>query len=377
MRGLSGSVLPLPSQSLGLQQQICQWRLAERAGLSKPKLVFSFAVCWSTVGWVGDSRRASQRPAVLHTLAWYCSSGATIGRKIILSLYAAEARCGRAIALGRNLEVGDLAGDTIIGVPFDSHPLLQSLLQNPSEDDEWTRGETSRRAFKIRSADSSGQRSSASILIDRMYATRGYLTSPLPSEQLPTRITLVASEHDATIGTITIGFDSPAGLHVDDPFAEETRDLRAEGRKICEFTKLAIDSVVRSKRVLASLFHVAYIYAHRMMGFDSLLIEVNPRHVRYYERMLGFNVFGQKRLNRRVNAPAVLLCLDFAHAADCISRFGGRPEFSADERSLYPFFFSVTEEANIVGRLMRTQPDAAYTHGRGAATLIAPWTARN
>ena len=269
-----------------------------------------------------------------------------------------------------------MAGDTIIGVPFDSHPLLQSLLQNPSEDDDLPAGETTVRAFKIRSADSSGQRSSASILIDCMYATRGYLTSPLPSEQLPTRITLVASEHDATIGTITIGFDSPAGLHVDDPFAEETRALRAAGRKICEFTKLAIDSVVRSKRVLASLFHVAYIYAHRMMGFDSLLIEVNPRHVRYYERMLGFTVFGERRLNRRVNATAVLLCLDFAHAADCISRFGGRPEFSVVERSLYPYFFSIAEEASIVGRLIRTQPDAAYTHGRAAASTTAPLAAR-
>lgn len=269
-----------------------------------------------------------------------------------------------------------MAGNTIIGVSFDSHPLLQSLLQNPTEDGDSSGGEFSGRAFKIRSADSSGQRSSASILIDRMYATRGYLTSPLPSEQLPTRITLVASEHDATIGTITIGFDSPAGLHVDDPFAEETRALRAADRRICEFTKLAIDSVVRSKRVLASLFHVAYIYAHRMMGFDSLLIEVNPRHVRYYERMLGFTVFGKKRLNHRVNAPAVLLCLDFAHAADCISRFGGRPEFSIVERSLYPYFFSITEEASIVGRLIRTQPDAAYTHERGAAVATALLAAR-
>lgn len=267
-------------------------------------------------------------------------------------------------ALDPNLEVGELAVNTIIGVPFDSHPPLSSLLQDPAEDDDVSFGETSRRSFKIRSADSAGQRSSASILIDRMYATRGYLSTPLPSEQLPTRITLVASEHDATIGTITIGFDSPSGLHVDDPFAEETRAMRAAGHRICEFTKLAIDSVVRSKRVLASLFHVAYIYAHRMMGFDSLLIEVNPRHVRYYERMLGFKVFGPQRLNRRVNAPAVLLCLDFSHAHDCISRFGGKPEFSLIERSLYPYFFSIAEEASIVGRLTRTQPDAAYTHSR-------------
>ena len=259
-----------------------------------------------------------------------------------------------------------MVGDTIIGVPFEPHVPLRSLLQDQPEPEDPHGDEVSRRLFKIRSADTSGRRSSASILISRMYATRGYRSTPLPDQQLPTRITLVASEHEDAIGTITIGFDSPAGLHVDDPFAEETDALRRAGRRICEFTKLAMDSVVRSKRVLASLFHVAYIYAHRMMNFDSLLIEVNPRHVRYYERMLGFEVIGPQRLNRRVNALAVLLCLDFSHAHDQIGRFGGKPEFSLLERSLYPYFFSVDEEASIVGRLKRTQPDAAYSHPRSS-----------
>lgn len=257
-----------------------------------------------------------------------------------------------------------MVGDTIIGVAFESPVPLKSLLQDAPEPAVFRGPEVSRRLFKIRSADSSGERSSASILINRMYATRGYRSTPLPDEQLPTRITLVASEHDATIGTITIGFDSPTGLNVDDLFAQETDRRRDAGRKLCEFTKLAMDSVVRSRRVLASLFHVAYIYAHRMMGFDDLMIEVNPRHVRYYERMLGFKAVGKPRLNLRVNAPAVLMCLDFAHAQRQIDRFGGKPEYSLLERSLYPDFFSVSEEASIVGRLKRSQPDAAYSHGR-------------
>ena len=255
-----------------------------------------------------------------------------------------------------------MACDTIIGVPFEAHHALRSLLQDQSEPDDVQDHDVSRRLFKIRSADSFGQRSSASILVNRMYATRGYRSTPVPDPQLPTRVTLAASEHEATIGTITVGFDSPSGLHVDDLFAIETAQLRDAGRHICEFTKLAIDSVVRSKRVLACLFHVAYIYAYRMMGFDNLLIEVNPRHVRYYERMLGFEVIGEQRLNKRVNAPAVLLCLDFAHAHDQIDRFGGKPELSLAERSLYPYFFSVPEEASIVSRLKQTQPDSEYIH---------------
>jgi hypothetical protein len=94
---------------------------------------------------------------------------------------------------------------------------------------------------------------------------------------------------------------------------------------------------------------------------------VNPRHVSYYERMLGFVVAGPQRVNLRVNAPAVLLCLDFEHARAQIARVGGRPEVSPLERSLYPYFFSAAEEAGIVDRLTLAQPDAAYLHpGRDA-----------
>jgi hypothetical protein len=263
-------------------------------------------------------------------------------------------------------------GHTVIGVPYEPHIPLRSLLQDDLDDDDVPVHEAGCRSFTIRTADSHGLRSSASILINRMYATRGYQSKGLPAEQQPTRITLVASEVEDTIGTISIGFDSPSGLNVDDLFSEETDALRDAGHKICEFTTLAMDSVVRSKRVLASLFHVAYIYGHRMMGFDCLLIEVNPRHVRYYERMLGFKVIGPQRLNRRVNAPAVLLCLDFAHARDQIAVFGGKAESSPLERSLYPYFFSHPEEAGIVGRLNRPQPAAAQANSRPGRRAFSP-----
>lgn len=248
-----------------------------------------------------------------------------------------------------------LDSDTIIGV-HESHPVLRSLIQGTAEADEAAEGEVSR-LFKIRSADSHGQRSSASVLINRMYAARGYLTTPIPRFQMPSRITFTATEHEETIGTITIGFDGEAGLHVDELFSDETDAIRRQGRRICEFTKLAMDSVVKSKRVLASLFHVAYIFAHRTMAYDDLVIEVNPRHVRYYERMLGFEALGAPRYNRRVDALAVLMRLKFSHAHDQIDRFGGSPEYALAERSLYPHFFSVNEEASIVGRLRRTQPN--------------------
>jgi len=252
-----------------------------------------------------------------------------------------------------------LAGNTIIGVPFESERSLQSLILDQLEPTVFDEPAGVQRLFKIRAADSSGQRSSASILINRMYATRGYPSNPLPEHAVPDRITLTASDHDSVMGTISIGFDSSLGLLCDELYQDEINQLRDKGWRVCEFTKLAMDSVVKSKRVLASLFHVAYVYAHRIKGFHRLLIEVNPRHVRYYQRMLGFEVWGPQRMNRRVSAPAVLLMLDFNHARDQIGRLGGRADLIETERSLYPYFFSVPEEAGIVGRLHRADPSFA------------------
>jgi hypothetical protein len=238
----------------------------------------------------------------------------------------------------------------IVGVGLQPSHTLSSLLGQAANDMHMR--SPGDRLFTIRAADSSGQRSRAGVLIDRMYATRGYRTNGLPSESSsPNRITLTACERDEVMGTITVNFDSPGGLFVDQLFREEVDALRRAGRTVCEFTKLAMDGMVRSRRVLASLFHVAYIYARRLHRMHDLLIEVNPRHVRYYERMLGFVQRSGERLNPRVDAPAVLLALDLAHAESKIDKFGGLGDATADEKSLYPHFFSAPEEAGIVRRL--------------------------
>ena len=205
------------------------------------------------------------------------------------------------------------------------------------------------RLITLRAADAGGDRSSANVLVHKMYATRGYKSSA-DAPQNSNGVTLIASDLGETVGTISVGFDSVNGLLADDLFRDELSQLRLQGRRVCEFTKLAMDHVVKSKRVLASLFHAAYIWAHVRLGFHDVVIEVNPRHVRYYQRMLGFTVLGPERLNRRVDAPAVLMRLDFAHARLQIERFAGKPELGS-ERSLYPHFFSAKEEAGIVARL--------------------------
>jgi hypothetical protein len=211
------------------------------------------------------------------------------------------------------------------------------------------------RLVTLRAADTGGQRSSANILVHRMYASRGYKTSAsLGEAEAKNVLTLVAIDGQETIGTLSLRFDAQEeGLLADDLFREEIDPLRAQGRRVCEFTKLAMDHVVKSKRVLASLFHTAYLWAHGVMGFDDVVIEVNPRHVLFYRKALGFTVMGPERLNRRVDAPAVLLRLELTHAREQIDLHAGQRRPDAGPHSLYPHFFSAKEEAGILHRLPR------------------------
>lgn len=249
------------------------------------------------------------------------------------------------------------------------------LVQNPRID-MLPDGAAGPRRFKIKSADTHGRRGMVDSLLKNRYGWRGYKEVRLPTDQSVTRFTLIAIEDDCTIGTITVAFDCDQGLSVDDAFSPEVMALRSQSRRICEFTKLAIDPTVGTKRVLATLFHVAYIVAHRIRGFDTLLIEVNPRHVRYYERMLGFRVVAEERMNRSVNAPAVLLMVEFSYCMQQIGLLAGQPERLATERSLYPAMMSLREEAGVTSKMVKLQAMADQLalgeSGRGLPTEFQP-----
>jgi hypothetical protein len=245
--------------------------------------------------------------------------------------------------------------NTIIAAEHSKSRAAQQLLASNPRLDLLPDGSPGPRQFKIKTADTSVRRFSANALLKHRYAWRGYQTVALPADSSVNRVTLSAMEHEVTIGTITVVLDSPNGLGAEEAFSAEVTALRKEGKRVCEFTKLAIDPISGTKRVIAALFHVAYIIAHRLRGYDALVMEVNPRHVRYYERMLGARVIGEQRLNRKVNAPAVLLCIDFSYIMEQIGEFGGQEHRIAEERSLYPLAFSLSQEAGMIAKLMQAQ----------------------
>lgn len=250
----------------------------------------------------------------------------------------------------RQMHWTPLGGDTIVTVPRHPNP-VQLCVADP----ESTHLKSARDAslFKVRLANTRARHESASYLIRRRYAWRGYSVGDQTQQvqQAPTRIGIAAHDADGIVGTVTVGLDSAEGLFIDGLYADVADRLRTEGRRLAEFTRLAVDNNVNSKPLLAALFHIAYICARRIHACTDLLIEVNPRHAAFYRRMLGFQIYGETRTDPRVGAPAQLLriCLDWGQRE--IARMGGKIELASTTRSLYPYFFGAGEESRIEERL--------------------------
>jgi hypothetical protein len=204
--------------------------------------------------------------------------------------------------------------------------------------------------FKIRLARTENHIGSASMLVQKMYATRGYPANPIKGG--PMNFTLVASQEDQPVGTVTLALDTGQGLAADQLYKENIDKLRAEKRRVGELTKLAIDRHAGSKYIFGSLLHMAYIYARRIYQYTDVVLEVVPRHKNYYIQMLGCELCGEEKLNPRVNFPVNLLRLNGSYVDEMIRLYGGLGA-KADTRTLYAYFFSKTDEEGIMQRLLR------------------------
>jgi hypothetical protein len=191
-------------------------------------------------------------------------------------------------------------------------------------------------------------------LVERRYADRGLAVT---RERFSSRnesgdVVCTARDGDQIVGTLTVRFDGTGGLKADQLFEAELAEWRTDGVKLCEFGSLAVDKHSHDpKRVLAQVFHLGYLHAHRRARCERLIIEVNPRHVAFYRRWLGLLPYTTARHNPRVNAPAVLMSVDFATVREQISLWGGRPELLVSARSLYPLAWDEATEAAMLAKI--------------------------
>ena len=189
----------------------------------------------------------------------------------------------------------------------------------------------------------------AERLVKERYAWRGYQL-PTPHLHHPQRKTFLASNGDRLLGTLSILLDSKTGLVADGLFKPELDRHRKQGRRVCELGKLAIAQVGSSSEVATALFNMAYLYGRTIHHVSDTFIEVNPRHVNFYRRLLGFNVISKGRHCPRVNAPAILMHLELAHADRQISQLAtsGCSAQTTGSRSPYSAFLTKHQEERFI-----------------------------
>lgn len=216
--------------------------------------------------------------------------------------------------------------------------------------------------LRLRVANSALLRERAYRLAHEIYRAKGYVQASAKAlvvaeyDARPETLTLLAEDVEGrAAATVTLAYDGPEKLPCDEIFGAELDELRARGRRLCEVTRLAIaDAHAGSKMLLVRLFNWIFLHARRVKAHDDFVIEVNPRHVNYYKRLLGFTALGQPQPCPRVQgAPAVLMRLDLGFGEAEVARVAGKGP-AAGERTLYPFFVCAADEPPVLQVLRRS-----------------------
>lgn len=156
----------------------------------------------------------------------------------------------------------------------------------------------------------------ADDLVRRRYAWRGYRVSARSrcegsmDKGDTGSVTLLAQLGDRLLGTLTVRPGAEQDLLAAFTYHAEIQRLRDDGHRVGELVKLAVEEGADWRRALDALVQSAYLLTRVIHGLTDVVIEVNPRHVRFYQRVFGFVVAGAERVCARAGAPAVLLRLD-------------------------------------------------------------------
>jgi hypothetical protein len=221
------------------------------------------------------------------------------------------------------------------------------------------------KVISLRVAETPRDRDAASRMLNRRFGWRGYGADHLiPNDESHT--TFIALLDEEVVGTITLGVDVWHGLAIDAVFKDEVDRVRAKaGRQVCELTKFAFESEMPDQRNLAMLFHTVFLYGMQKHACTDLFIEVNPRHRRYYQHMLGFLPVGSVRTNPLVKATSQLMWIDVSDLTERIL-LARSHKMGPSTRSLYSFFLTQSEEASVRDKLACPRP----VRGRNNFNLI-------
>lgn len=217
--------------------------------------------------------------------------------------------------------------------------------------------------FIIKVANTQEEREAVFKLGYQEYLKKGFINEN-PQEWLirnydvdPETVTLIVKDKQNNIvGSVTLVFDLDTKLPAEKIFKSDLNVLRRNNEKIVELSRLVIDPQHRnSKEILVLLFNYLYIYSYLVKKYTCLIIEVNPRHIVFYQELLHFNKVGAERACPSVqNAPAMLMYLSLQKSRMELIKIQDNKMKLARNRSLYQYFISIEQE-NLVAYYLEKQ----------------------
>ncbi|HTU92355.1 MAG TPA: hypothetical protein VMF69_19895 [Gemmataceae bacterium] len=175
------------------------------------------------------------------------------------------------------------------------------------------------RPIEVKFASTESEWEQAFQLAASSYQARGYETPGAsrlrftPYHALPDTRTLVAKHEDEVVATFSIVQDNTLlGLPMEEIYQQEIDDLRSSGRRILEFITLA-DSGLKVSEFLPMFFTLIELgmQYHVSHGGDTFAMTVNPRHRKFYTKILGFLPLGPCRTYAAVQGhPAEAFWVD-------------------------------------------------------------------
>jgi hypothetical protein len=179
-------------------------------------------------------------------------------------------------------------------------------------------------AYELRPARTMTDLAAACSLLHDAYVDLG-ICSPKPTGMLvspqhlaPETVVYLAHERGTgdVVGTISVIFDGPAGLPLDDDYPDELSRVRAAATHVCEIGSLAVAAEHRRSGTNA-LLAMASLWAAQHAGDAShCVIGVHPRAADHYRALYGFRCFGESKVHCELQAPVIGLALDLATLED-------------------------------------------------------------
>ncbi|PCJ58829.1 MAG: hypothetical protein COA79_12220 [Planctomycetota bacterium] len=171
--------------------------------------------------------------------------------------------------------------------------------------------------FTVKVAETTDEKRNAFHLAYQSYLKKGYTTESengLLDEEydkwMDTTIFITIDQKNKVIGTASVLYNHSNNLPCFELFdiANITQDLST-----AEITRFAIDDKCKhGLQILQEMYVYLYFFSKRNFNIECFLIEVNPRHVMFYEKKLGFKIIRNGVPCPRVHgAIAVLLQTNF------------------------------------------------------------------